>query len=836
MNALAPAANPALPPAANPALAPAANPALAPAANPALPPVAAAFHGPWRRNRRGPAAILLPVVFAVVFAIVFPAPAPADAAALFPAVPSESPSEEGRPGQAPAPEGPPIRVGLADGVPAALLTAPAPFTLRAGELAIETAWVLVSPETGPAEPVFALGSFPTEDAADETAEAFRERGGAGVRVRRNPEDGRYLPIPTEIPPSSAANPEAGPADRLRAAGFPGAGEYPLAAAAGDALVLRPVGGAPIRIPGGVPLAVTPPAAGFLEWEGRPYRGEFTVFRRGAGVTVVNRLPLEDYLLGVVPRELPPDLFPELDALKAQALAARTYALRPRDAYRERGYDLCSGPACQVYGGAAAERPLSTRAVRETAGEAIYHEGAPIDALYTAACGGHTENAENIFTNPTPYLVGRAGLRESGGARLAAAGAAPLDAAVARAAGALPPEWLRSGDSDADRFEVLAAPATPAEARSVLMATADFLGIPTCPPTVSAPPTPTLTLAAFGELAQVLRCRSPARAAAPSGASPFGPTPEEAPGEPPAGVRALLDEGLLDPGDRGLAPNRPVTRREVLAAAAALLERERPLFRRGQVRRAGNGLLLVEEDSPAGAASDALRGTPAGAKRLFRLTPANDALLYRETLPIRIPGRPDAAPLLAPVPALTARLGDFVRFHAAPAEPRPEGYGGSASDPASPDTAPEIRFGILILEDLGETWDRFSRQRSWLVPKDAGTLAEAAARLKPIGDLLALEPLEYGVSGRIVRLRLVGSEGSLEVRGLGVRRVLGLSDNLFFAEPRYTPDGRLRGYWFTGRGWGHGLGLCQAGAYGMAAAGADYRQILAHYYPGTEIRR
>lgn len=735
-----------------------------------------------------------------------------------------------------------MRIGLADGVPAALLTAPAPFALRAGELVIETSWVLVSPETGPAEPVFALGSFPTEAAAAEAAEAFRERGGPDARVRRNPEDGRYLPVPTEIPPeypreipsSSPANPEAGAADRLRAAGFPGAGEYPLAAATGDALVLRPVGGAPIRIPGGVPLEVTPPAAGFLEWEGRPYRGAFTVFRRGAGVTVVNRLPLEDYLLGVVPRELPPDLFPESEALKAQALAARTYALRPRDAYRERGYDLCSGPACQVYGGAAAERPLSTRAVRETAGEAIYHDGALIDALYTAACGGHTENAENIFTNPTPYLVGRACVREAGGARLEAAGAAPLAAAVARAAGALPEEWLRSGDSGADGFQALAAPATPAEARSVLTAAADFLGIPTCPPTASAPPSPTLTLAAFGELARDLRCRPPDRAAAPSGASPFGPTPEE----PAPALRALLDEGLLDPGDRGLAPDRPVTRREVLAAAAALLERERPLFRRGQIRRAGNGVLLVEEDSPSGA----LRGTSAGQKRRFRLTPAADALLYRETRPIRIPGRPDAAPRLAPVPSLTARLGDFVRFHAAPAEPLSGGSGGNdAPDPAfpdtaSPDAAPEIRFGILILEDLGGTWDRFSRQRSWLVPKDAGTLAEAAARQEPIGDLLALEPLEYGVSGRIVRLRLVGSEGSLEVRGLGVRRVLGLSDNLFFAEPRRAPDGRLRGFWFTGRGWGHGLGLCQAGAYGMAAAGADYRQILAHYYPGTEIRR
>ena len=73
-----------------------------------------------------------------------------------------------------------------------------------------------------------------------------------------------------------------------------------------------------------------------------------------------------------------------------------------------------------------------------------------------------------------------------------------------------------------------------------------------------------------------------------------------------------------------------------------------------------------------------------------------------------------------------------------------------------------------------------------------------------------------------------------MRGLEIRRVPGLSENLFFAEPRIGSDGRISGFWFHGRGWGHGLGLCQAGAYGMAAAGSDYREIVAHYYPGVEI--
>ena len=186
------------------------------------------------------------------------------------------------------------------------------------------------------------------------------------------------------------------------------------------------------------------------------------------MTVVNRTNLEEYLFGVVPRELPPDLFPEVEALKAQALAARTYALTPRDAYLRRGYDLCSGPACQVYGGVAAEHPLSTAAIRETAGEAIFHDGRLIDALYTAACGGHTENAENVFSNPTPYLVARACIREAGGVRLEGAPAdGPLDAALVRLAGAPASGWSGAG---------LAGPATAEEAARVLTSVVRWLGL------------------------------------------------------------------------------------------------------------------------------------------------------------------------------------------------------------------------------------------------------------------------------------------------------------------------------------------------------------------------
>ena len=696
--------------------------------------------------------------------------------------------------QPPAPRE--IRIGLADAVPAARISAPAPFVLRAGELAIETTEALIAPETEAGKPVLALGSFSDETRAREVAAAFREErpDAPDVRVRRDPETGRYLAV---LPAGSGA---AADGPGLRDAGFPEAGVFRVPAPVGDALVVRPFGGSPIRFPAGVSLTAAPPEGGFIEWEGNPYRGSLTVSRSGDGVTVVNRTGLEEYLFGVVPRELPPDLFPEIEALKAQALAARTYALTPRDAYLRRGYDLCAGPACQVYGGVAAEHPLSTAAIRETAGEAIFHDGRLIDALYTAACGGHTENAENVFSNPTPYLVARACIREAGGVRLdGTTGDGPLDAALVRLAGAPVVGW-----SGAE----LSEPASREDAAGVLAAVVRRLGLRVCDPEPGAGGD--LSLGAFGRLVEEIRCRD-------SEAATLGPAPDggELAREGGPSLGRLLAEGLLDPSERGLDPARPVSRREVIGVAASLLRRDGDLFRRGQIREVAalDGWVRInveaDENGPA-------REEP----RLIRLQSDGGASLFREIRPTRTPGRDEPQPLAVPVRELRLRVGDFVRYRAA-AEPEWE------DDP--------VPFEVLILEDLGDAEDRFSRQSSWFVPKNNTDLSDAVNRAKPIGRIVALEPLEFGASGRIVRLRIVGTDGSLEVRGLRIRRLLGLAENLFRAEPRRDASGGVTEWWFSGRGWGHGLGLCQAGAYGMAASGAGYREILAHYYPGTEIR-
>ena len=135
---------------------------------------------------------------------------------------------------------------------------------------------------------------------------------------------------------------------------------------------------PQRVPGPVTFL---PGSAPLRLGGRPYRGQFLVSVAGGGLRAVNSVSLEAYLYGVVPSEMPKDWLPE--ALKAQAVAARTYAL----AVRKTGgwFDLYPDTRSQVYLGIAHEAPSTTAAVQETAGEVVLYE--MIDAAHAAVHHG-----------------------------------------------------------------------------------------------------------------------------------------------------------------------------------------------------------------------------------------------------------------------------------------------------------------------------------------------------------------------------------------------------------------------------------------------------------------
>jgi stage II sporulation protein D len=147
--------------------------------------------------------------------------------------------------------------------------------------------------------------------------------------------------------------------------------------------------------------------GIVTIGGVRYRGVAEVRVNGSGTLAgINELPMEQYLYGVVPRELGPIAYPELEALKAQSVAARTYALSGLGKRATDGYDLLATTSDQVYGGYSAEHPLSTRAVDETAGTVATYKGKLIQALYSSTSGGHTSDNEEVYNSaPVAYLRG-----------------------------------------------------------------------------------------------------------------------------------------------------------------------------------------------------------------------------------------------------------------------------------------------------------------------------------------------------------------------------------------------------------------------------------------------
>ena len=135
--------------------------------------------------------------------------------------------------------------------------------------------------------------------------------------------------------------------------------------------------------------------------GNPYRGMLTFSVNGTAMTAVNVIDLEEYLYGVVPSEMPQSY--EKEALKAQAVAARTYAMTKLGAHTGSGYQLCDGTNCQVYKGYSNEAAPTTAAVDATEGEVACYNGSPIEAVFSSSTGGYTENSENVWYAAFPYL-------------------------------------------------------------------------------------------------------------------------------------------------------------------------------------------------------------------------------------------------------------------------------------------------------------------------------------------------------------------------------------------------------------------------------------------------
>jgi stage II sporulation protein D len=143
----------------------------------------------------------------------------------------------------------------------------------------------------------------------------------------------------------------------------------------------------------------------IEINNRRYRGVVEVFRtQGAtGITAVNVLPVDDYIYGLMVRDLSPE-WPE-HALKAQTVAARTFALYSIGKHKNEGFDLCATSDCSVYEGQVAEDAKLLKAINDTRGIVLTYQGYLTAAMYHLSSGGYTENSETVLAKAYPYLRG-----------------------------------------------------------------------------------------------------------------------------------------------------------------------------------------------------------------------------------------------------------------------------------------------------------------------------------------------------------------------------------------------------------------------------------------------
>ncbi|MDT4965575.1 MAG: stage sporulation protein [Acidobacteriota bacterium] len=533
---------------------------------------------------------------------------------------------------------------------------------------------------------------------------------------------------------------------------------------------------------------------------KPYRGRLEVFANPRGsLTVVNVLGLEDYVRGVVPNELSPGGYPAIEALKAQAVAARTYAIRNRNQFASQGFDLLPTTRSQVYGGLSTEHPLSTRAVDETRGVVATYNQQPINALYTSTCGGRTEDSENIFNEATPYLRGRECALE-GRAHFTSftvkTSREPPDirdeanAPLARAAALLDIHDVELGIRRITD-EWLAAPASQSEVRSWLSTVARLAR--QSPPGIAdditrAPGFSTaLTAAIFGE-ARADTLLDNADVEYLLGFRDAG----EIPPRNRPDVAWLVRDGILSLfPDTSLRPREPMSRARVLQTIARAVE-SRGYFglQRGTTRPTAGGALILR--------SSKNRDQP--------ITVTGDAYLFRAF--------GDSAYQMR---SLALVGGEPVVFHL--------------------NSRGEVDYLEVRPAPNGAAADRSSPYANWTATLSVSEVQSRLSRwASGIGSLTDLRVSARGSSRRATDLSIIGTNGTGHIRGGRIRSALGLREQLFVIDRKYDEAGRLMGFVFTGRGWGHGVGMCQVGAYGLARQGLTYDRILKTYYTGIDLER
>jgi stage II sporulation protein D len=528
---------------------------------------------------------------------------------------------------------------------------------------------------------------------------------------------------------------------------------------------------------------------YLTFKGRDYRGIFVLRASRRGIVLVNILNFEDYLKSVVPSELSPYTFNELEAQKAQAVAARTYAAKNLNKYDEFGYDMCDTPKSQFYKGMSAEHPLSSLAVMDTKGEAALYRGKLIDALYTSTCGGMTENVEDVFYGyALPYLRSTECVYEK------------QREFVLESESSVAPVYVNGNNASREIVSLLSLKVIPreldpayygeeavfAEVLAWIQNALPILGKKarnyTAEQTViNYRSFANLIFDAFEwqELVENLLLKSEENFILKDSA--------EFNGKESGRVAYLIQEGVFPAQSEAGALDRVLTRGEAALFLWKAIQDHPALIHHGLFKGLQNGKILLEEKKEV---------------KEFSLSP--DFFLARNY------------------------DGDFsfqkqVYF-----------LGGE-----------EVRWiekdGIIWMLEVSyprhsNILDRSSSLHSWKVRKSNDELEKRINQYYPIGELKDIIPQRRGNSKRVVELKIVGEKTQAVVKGLRIRRVLGLRETLFVIDREFVDTDKISHFTFTGKGWGHGVGLCQIGAFGMAQAGANYQEILKKYYKDIKISK
>ena len=535
----------------------------------------------------------------------------------------------------------------------------------------------------------------------------------------------------------------------------------------------------------------------VKLNGKSYRGKIEVFVNSKGaLTVVNVVPLEEYLLGVVPSELS---LPQIEAQKAQAVAARTYAVANINGFVSQGFDMLPTVRSQVYKGVSAESGMGTRAVLETKGIVATYKGKPINALYTSTCGGRTENSENIFDFNEPYLRGVECSLEGRRhfepfliktSRLPAKIEKDENIELVRLMSQLAVNnfYLSSPQLDDKWFEE--EPNTN-EISNWLNNLAGRFG--------KTFPNVTKDTAKPIELSKLLASWIYENGYADTLLSESDINYQlsftdaaEIPKERRADIAILMRDGWFSIyPDLTLKPNKPLSRARFLKLINQIYEKKKwsPVLQSGTAQPTEDGKLILK----SGRSSRTLVVRPD--VFLFRQF-GKDFYQVKETALIG---------------------GENIRYQT--------------------DAAGSVIYLEISPSDEPTVAEKMSPFTYWNANLSASAVQSRLSRyVRGIGTLIDVNIKQKGFSRRPIELEIIGTNGVKSLKGGKIRSALRLKEQLFFMDKRYGSNGRVVSYSFTGRGWGHGVGMCQYGAYGLAKMGLKYEAILKHYYTGIDLTK